>query len=30
LLMRMVGSPTSLRISVATEAMVDGEVMSHL
>jgi hypothetical protein len=30
LLIRMVGSPTSLRIWDATEEIVEGEVMSHL
>jgi hypothetical protein len=30
LLMRIVGSPTSLRILAAVEAMRDKEVMSHL
>ena len=30
LLIRIVGSPTSLRISAATAAIVEGEVMSHL
>ena len=29
-LMRIVGSPTSLRILAAVEAMSDKEVMSHL